>query len=616
MAPEASTDNAGPPPSLVEDTPFLLPSITTTTTSTPSPSSSIHSKSPSIRTEATVSRPSSYAPSFTASQPGDSHLDEPSTTFSRRSSVASSMTTYSDESSADPYVRRESATFVRTRDEATPPTTEPSRKESELPTSATDAQVSSPSAASVHQESSVLASQPDDPPAYELALVSAPATPESETSSLEPVSPGGISLSDPVDESFFYKSPARRPTSGPPTISVAPSKQPPTTYSGLGLRLPSSINPNIIPTPYPETQQAAALASPADPRTATTSVLAAPVLLRIPNPPALRIIPASPSPDTSPVTTQDNPSSPLPTSPLAATVEPEDAAELELADPVALKDDPTPAIEEPILIAPLDPPPSPPLGAPAADMLPLIDSTINNVGVAVAGLVVAGGIAVGFRAWSGLSAVASAGWNWRRAAEPTPVAPRPYELTTVLEEGPDLDVEALEHTGAPQCEAGDRGESDDDAPEAFKSPDSGIVSTEWGEVHFPVPEGVLKSARFERDHPADLLGLQDSSRTSKRPWRSSALKCQTRTLKPRRPKKKRRRRHTRTLCASTAKRSRLPRPRSRRSRRSTRTLPHPHHRRLPPFRRPSADFPQPPDSSLATTSSTFSPLSSRSAATT
>lgn len=101
---------------------------------------------------------------------------------------------------------------------------------------------------------------------------------------------------------------------------------------------------------------------------------------------------------------------------------------------------------------------------------------VVDVGVAVAGALVMGGLAVGTSALRGL-----AGWAWR--SEPTVQAPvAPAETPVVRVESP-VEVDGA----AERSEA--RDEVDSKTARSSERAESSVVSTHWGEMEFEAPEG-------------------------------------------------------------------------------------------------------------------------------
>ncbi|KAI5479551.1 hypothetical protein MNV49_003288 [Pseudohyphozyma bogoriensis] len=105
----------------------------------------------------------------------------------------------------------------------------------------------------------------------------------------------------------------------------------------------------------------------------------------------------------------------------------------------------------------------------------------------LAGAVFSGGMAVGWGAWRGLTTVANAGWEvWNRGAK---VIDEPQGAEVIQEEREEVvttnDVDAEERENVSSI--------GDDV-------ESSIMSTEWGDVHFPAPKGFvedLKQAMLE-----------------------------------------------------------------------------------------------------------------------
>lgn len=137
---------------------------------------------------------------------------------------------------------------------------------------------------------------------------------------------------------------------------------------------------------------------------------------------------------------------------------------------------------------------------------------------AVLGVVASGGVALGYGAWHGVSAVASLSksslrWGWKRFAE-TEVAVADVldaSLTTILAPSPTFeDVATMVSTPRKALPGNFAVESDSEADEGDSTfyqesvtiidrgeeevpradgTESSIIETEFGEMHFPAPEG-------------------------------------------------------------------------------------------------------------------------------
>ncbi|GAA6006462.1 hypothetical protein JCM11491_004969 [Sporobolomyces phaffii] len=106
-----------------------------------------------------------------------------------------------------------------------------------------------------------------------------------------------------------------------------------------------------------------------------------------------------------------------------------------------------------------------------------------DIGTAVAGALVMGGLAVGQSAWRGLAV----GWSaWRGASNQTVI-----QETQVLEvSNVDTKGEAEEEEKAFKSYARSKDVTEDS--EGSKKAESSVLSTEWGEAEFEAPEGFLE----------------------------------------------------------------------------------------------------------------------------
>lgn len=284
-----------------------------------------------------------------------------------------------------------------------------------------------------------------------------------------------LSMSSQPSDSFFFVPPPRQAPINLPEPSTALQQLSPVVagYEGLGLRLPSSLRPKSF---YGDPE--------ATPMGSPTRCAASPSLFS--SPPPLAVLPAAkeegPFSDSSPVSTS------LPSDPTAA---PAPAAVLAIAPQVSFTHSSANPDTLPSATSSLsfthqmttasgtpDEDRSPP--APPAES----DSGLAEIGVAAVGALVTGGMAVGYSAWRGLSAAASVGWSWKSAA------PVMEQVMSVDEEGerPTLKLPgSLE-----QAEGLDdlEGHEESDKRETERAEvTSSVVSTEWGELDFPAPEG-------------------------------------------------------------------------------------------------------------------------------
>lgn len=268
-----------------------------------------------------------------------------------------------------------------------------------------------------------------------------------------------LSIGTQADDSFFFFPPPTLqrspPASSPASTSTDPSSPSTTsvTYEGLGLRLPSSIRPRGV------AESAQSLNSP--PLSPIFDAPNAPAVECTPRPSNV-VAPGAASP------------SPPPLAPAAIS---------DARSPAAVASPPSQTATDTSPSSLTFHTPSPDGSSAPTDRLSVPksdtgDSALADIGVAVVGAVVSGGMAVGYSAWKGLSAAASAGWGWR-AGVPAPVKVEQEQVTTVdREEGEKPDpVDANEMVDvSPRSEAVDEVENSN-------------VATEWGEMDFPAPEG-------------------------------------------------------------------------------------------------------------------------------
>ncbi|GAA6061836.1 hypothetical protein JCM10212_000753 [Sporobolomyces blumeae] len=111
--------------------------------------------------------------------------------------------------------------------------------------------------------------------------------------------------------------------------------------------------------------------------------------------------------------------------------------------------------------------------------------TAVDIGAAVAGALVMGGLAVGQSAWKGLAV----GWSAWRGANNQSVVPE----TTVVELSNVEASQAFKDYGRPTAENQEDAveKAENEAAEPRKA-ESSVVSTEWGEAEFEAPEGFLE----------------------------------------------------------------------------------------------------------------------------
>lgn len=336
-------------------------------------------------------------------------------------------------------------------------------------------------------------------------------------------------------------SPSTTSTASTPSMSPTTVASPATTsYFGLGLRLPSSLrasaslgssqalrSPPLDPSPRGVPALALSSVAATSSPTSPLSPIAAPLhslpplplpalpLPDLPLPPLPPVVLAAPPPvvaarppsAVAPVT-------PAPTPYIAPPIEVKLAAvEVKLAAvelPRAAEPEPF-VLDESFSAMVL-----------ASDAPAAVQS--RSISAAAASVVVSGGYALGYGAWRGLATAASVGgsslsWGWRRVAEvsaavevpPVPVAepvaefaaPAPPPSTkalgkrrqTIVPGSFDLsvmDTEDEESAGEEEpfysedeAERSTLDEVDFDRDDKSSS----IVETEWGEMHFPAPEG-------------------------------------------------------------------------------------------------------------------------------
>ncbi|KAM0754166.1 hypothetical protein T439DRAFT_172773 [Meredithblackwellia eburnea MCA 4105] len=342
-----------------------------------------------------------------------------------------------------------------------------------------------------------------------------------------------ISLSEPIDDSFFFSKPVPRHSHRPQSIS----------YSALGLRLPSNLTSPLAPFPSSPPLGSGTTTSPS-----SSSWRSSPPL------PNVAIATFDSSVDTNSrdhrveeeeedvEVLQQNVNvketsighaietvkEELPSSPEPEKKEDEKSKPAEDAISITSAEISTALEEAKVVAAPVPVPV--PGGLDFADDSddesdgtgtgtkledrqssetrdpnePSIDATISAIGVAAAGIVVSGGMAVGYSAWRGLSAVASAGWSsWRGGAasvgpsgdvareQPTQdvevdEAVEPLEDMTPVRE---VEVEKVETAVVPAA-------SGDEEALVETTLVKEVVSTQWGELDFPAPKGEFLSIIF------------------------------------------------------------------------------------------------------------------------
>ncbi|GJN88636.1 hypothetical protein Rhopal_001602-T1 [Rhodotorula paludigena] len=154
----------------------------------------------------------------------------------------------------------------------------------------------------------------------------------------------------------------------------------------------------------------------------------------------------------------------------------------------------TPALPEPVQPLLDDLSTSSPPAVPAE----LPSSTAVDVGVAVAGALVMGGLAVGQSAWRGLSS-----WAWRSSEPGTS-----KEIAKVKSE-PGRERSLME---SPEEDKDDGVKANDTHPPV---PESSVLSTEWGDTEFDAPEGFLEEfKRAMAEIGAEQLALDDAAEES------------------------------------------------------------------------------------------------------
>ena len=405
---------------------------------------------------------------------------------------ASSSSGRSFESTRRASYASSSATFVASSPPVPPPMGHPI-----LPSAARLPSRSSPPIDTPHTPPIESSAEAIDP--LTSAIPTVDSSPTISSTSTMSVSSG---FSEASRESFFFRPPPPRTTNDHGTSAAVALPAPPLvaapvlavpepsslsqrrgSYHGLGLRLPSSITPS-----------SSSYSAPAPP--AFTSPTPPPPAAPLPEPTHRGETTDSPLPTSDPLHTPD----PLPSSdPLPAT------SPLPAATPVALKEV-TPAVdsEAPNPVLPVLPP------AFADTVNSSTRANIDDNNDTLATVAIGVGIAVGYTAWRGLSAAASAGssWGWDRFSAAAPrtaagqddveetagssdvVLPGMFRpITPIDEEGASLSGSDTEEGDTFYHDAED---SDDEAEEEEKEEDgteSSVISTEWGEIHFPAPEG-------------------------------------------------------------------------------------------------------------------------------
>lgn len=308
----------------------------------------------------------------------------------------------------------------------------------------------------------------------------------------------------------------------PPPAAPVPAPTEPTplvekrgSYHGLGLRLPSSITPSspyVTPTPLPSSPPPPpSMALPQPTREAQN----------IPDPlPTLAPLPIS-----DPLSFASRPSTATPVA--APRPDEKAAATVDTAAPKRVLAVLPPALADTIV----DSSPS----ATATSSNPVDEGeTLATVAI---GAVVSGSIAVGYTAWRGLSAAASAGssWGWNRFSVAAPrsaseqdevvgpsevVFPGMFRpITPIGDDGDSLSGSDTEEGDTFYHDAED---SDDEAEEERDEDgtESSVISTEWGDIHFPAPEGAFSPSLPRCLACLLFLSTQGSSRRSRRRWRS------------------------------------------------------------------------------------------------
>ncbi|ORY72220.1 hypothetical protein BCR35DRAFT_307774 [Leucosporidium creatinivorum] len=283
-----------------------------------------------------------------------------------------------------------------------------------------------------------------------------------------------LSMSSQPSESFFFAPPPSHRQGAAIGTTTLPQPSAPVVagYEGLGLRLPSSLRPKSFYADPESTPMASPTASAASPPLFPPPPVA---LAREARDETVTSATLPPSTSTShqPAITPSVPAEPAPSSAPAFAASP------------------TSYISPPSLPSPLAIPSASPTPAPSAGDLSSPhegDSGLADIGVAAVGALVTGGMAVGYSAWRGLSAAASAGWGWKSAA---PV----MEQTTSVDEEEEDSETRLPGSLARDEEAKDK-EGEDTRGEKVEEQtevDSSVISTEWGEVAFPAPEGFIEA---------------------------------------------------------------------------------------------------------------------------
>ena len=350
-----------------------------------------------------------------------------------------------------------------------------------------------------------------------------------------------------------------RPAS-PIVIERAPS--PPAVIA----RVPSPpviIRPATPPTPVRAPSPVTPLAIPAKTRAARVrppsavvdivSPLPSPPVAAVPEP----VFVAAPLPEIVKVAPRVVKSIPVPPVIVEAKVEP----------PVIVETPPTPSVVDslPIPFLPKSVPPTPSVVVAPTTPLPVIPAPVEVPIAAVAkseestiaedtptrsysaaaastaaSLAISGGMLLGYGAWRGLATAASVGgsslsWGWKKMAEVSeasaaaaaleveqaPLSPRALgkRRATVVPgsfASPVDDDDSADETFFSEAEETmmDRSTVDEAEYEVADDAESSIVETEWGDMHFPAPEGQsppLCGLRILLTRPCRLLRRSEAS---------------------------------------------------------------------------------------------------------
>ncbi|BGP05964.1 hypothetical protein JCM10049v2_001783 [Rhodotorula toruloides] len=363
----------------------------------------------------------------------------------------------------------------------------------------------------------------EEPPAAEpLPPVESPEPPASVRAATPPPSP------PPVVPTLSTSSPQRRSSLSPPaspTTASAPAFSPNLAYQALGLRLPSSLSGNkrssaispVSPPMSPEVAKAsmpfvfeplAAILPPANeakPAGPPAPVVEeereeAPKMREVEEPAAVADSPEHVEPAAEPFISRDYALPAGHSSPSSAT----DAAyDGPIAAPAPAATPAAPALEPVEHHTDSSVTDSPALSAHTAEsdfdrLSPATDAQeqgeggvgVVDVGVAVAGALVMGGLSVGQSAWRSLS-----GWAWRGNAQPEQQQqqPEPAAQPDFVPKVPQIVVVEEEMVSAspligsdPRSDVGTK-----DGSKIGERAESSVVSTEWGDAEFDMPEGFL-----------------------------------------------------------------------------------------------------------------------------